>query len=404
MPARVWVEFADPADARARPCTAATSPGSPPPGPASSAAAAGASTPTGPTTAAAPSARTSPTRTTRSGCARPSRLTADQWQHARPGATRPRRGRDDEDGARTTAVVDGACVFLNRPGFPAGAGCALHRLALRQGRTPHETKPDVCWQLPIRRTYRTVERPDGTSYLEVTIAEYDRRGWGAGGHDLDWYCTGNPLAHVGPRAGLPVARRAELAELIGDAAYAEPRSLEEHCEVKALRRPAGCCPSWCTRRRRRRGPHRARRAEAGRATQLIPSPNIWRHPRRLRAREPRRRPRRGDRGRDAVGARLAGATVLDVGCGSGFHLPRFATRTPAGGRRGAAPAAGRARAAADAPGSPRRRPRRGRRSGCRCRTPRWTWRTPAGPTSSGRAASRGCASSTGCCGPAARPS
>ena len=83
------------------------------------------------------------------------------------------------------------------------------------------------WQLPIRRTYRTVERPDGTSYLETSIAEYGRRGWGPGGHDLDWYCSGSPRAHVGAQ---PVFRSnaAELRELMGDAAYAE---LVRHCEA-----------------------------------------------------------------------------------------------------------------------------------------------------------------------------
>ena len=55
----------------------------------------------------------------------------------------------------------------------------------------------MCWQLPIRRTFRNVERQDDTSYTEVTIGEYDRRGWGPGGHDLDWYCSGNTEAHVG---------------------------------------------------------------------------------------------------------------------------------------------------------------------------------------------------------------
>src|SRR5919206_1357749 len=60
--------------------------------------------------------------------------------------------------ARRTRTVDGACVFLNRPGFPGGAGCALHALALRTGRHPLETKPDVCWQLPIRRSQDWVDR------------------------------------------------------------------------------------------------------------------------------------------------------------------------------------------------------------------------------------------------------
>jgi hypothetical protein len=158
------------------------------------------------------------------------RLDAAGWQHApargRPVRRRDWTGRDDED-QRKTKIVDGACTFLNRPGFAGGAGCALHQLALREGRPALELKPDVCWQLPLRRSYRTVERPDGSTYQEVTISEYDRRGWGPGGHDLDWYCTGNPEAHVGTE---PVYRslRAELVELIGAAAY---DVLAGHCDL-----------------------------------------------------------------------------------------------------------------------------------------------------------------------------
>ena len=137
-------------------------------------------------------------------------LGEDEWQmhpgHGRYGDKDPARLKawtEKEDGARKTKVVDGACIFLNRPGFPAGAGCALHQHAVLTGRPPHEAKPDVCWQLPIRRSYRTVERPDDTSYLEVTIAEYDRRGWGPGGHDLDWYCSAQHRGARRRRAGLP---------------------------------------------------------------------------------------------------------------------------------------------------------------------------------------------------------
>jgi hypothetical protein len=152
----------------------------------------------------------------------------DVWQH-HPGGNVAKTGRwtEVEDGARKTRVVDGACVFLNRPGFPAGAGCALHVHAVRAGRAPHRAKPDVCWQLPIRRSYRTVTRPDETSYLEVSIGEYTRRDWGPGGHDLDWFCSGNSEAHVGRE---PVFRgsRAELVELMGAEAYAV---LVLHCEA-----------------------------------------------------------------------------------------------------------------------------------------------------------------------------
>jgi hypothetical protein len=122
------------------------------------------------------------------------------------------------DGERQTRRIDGACIFLNRPGFPGGEGCALHTLALREGLEPLETKPDVCWQLPVRRTYEWVERPDETKYLQVTIGEYDRRGWGPGGHDLQWWCTGSPEAHGSPDP-VYVSYRPELIEMMGAPAY-----------------------------------------------------------------------------------------------------------------------------------------------------------------------------------------
>ena len=64
----------------------------------------------------------------------------------------PQRGGflDTEDGATVTRLVDGACIFLNRPGFARGPGCALHVAALDAGERPLDWKPDVCWQLPLR--------------------------------------------------------------------------------------------------------------------------------------------------------------------------------------------------------------------------------------------------------------
>ncbi len=153
-------------------------------------------------------------------------LGPDEWQYHDEGHSR-KGWREKEDGETKTRVVDGACIFLNRPGFPAGDGCALHQHALRKGIEPHEIKPEVCWQLPIRRTFRTVELPDDTSYLEITIGEYDRRGWGPGGHDLDWYCSANPEAHVG-RQPVYLSNAGELKHLMGDAAYAE---LADRCDA-----------------------------------------------------------------------------------------------------------------------------------------------------------------------------
>ncbi|HEX8780191.1 MAG TPA: hypothetical protein VF728_03340 [Nocardioides sp.] len=166
-------------------------------------------------------------------------LTPEQWQFHPGQEVRKRDWVDtDEDGERKTRTLEhegqSACIFHNRTDFPTGAGCALHGLALEQGRHPLETKPDVCWQLPMRRTYRDVERPDGTSYLEVSIGEYDRRGWGAGGHDLDWYCSGNTEAHVAPEP-VYVTHRAELVELMGPAAYDE---LARQCDAHVRSRSA----------------------------------------------------------------------------------------------------------------------------------------------------------------------
>jgi hypothetical protein len=144
-------------------------------------------------------------------------LDKHQWQYRKEGRQHGWIETDDE-GERKTRVVDGGCIFLNRPGFEGGAGCALHKLALDTGVHFVETKPDVCWQLPIRRTFRSVERTDGSSYTEVGIGEYDRRGWGAGGHDLDWYCTGNTEAHIGVEPVYESSRN-ELIALMGERGY-----------------------------------------------------------------------------------------------------------------------------------------------------------------------------------------
>jgi hypothetical protein len=159
-------------------------------------------------------------------------LDASDWQLADVGRgawTEEDAADDDaEAGVRSlrTRVVDGACVFLNRPGFPGGTGCALHRMALRTGLHPMTTKPDVCWQLPVRREQEHVDRPDGTRVLLTTVGEFDRRGWGPGGHDLHWWCTGSPAAHVSPEP-LVLTYADELIGLLGTAAYAELRRLAE---------------------------------------------------------------------------------------------------------------------------------------------------------------------------------
>lgn len=158
------------------------------------------------------------------------RLTAEQWQYRQEGKKDGIVGAD-EDGDPQTRVFDGACIFLNRPGFDGGAGCALHLLAVSEGVPPLELKPEVCWQLPVRRDYDNRKRPDGTEVLVISISEYDRRGWGPGGHDLNWYCSGNTEAHVG-RDPVYVTERDTLIALMGPDGYFE---LVGYCERHDLR-------------------------------------------------------------------------------------------------------------------------------------------------------------------------
>ena len=163
-------------------------------------------------------------------------LKKKHWQHADTGRAQGVSELDELEGepARRTRTVDGACVFLNRPGFAGGEGCALHALALRDGLHPLETKPDVCWQLPVRRTQEWVERPDEVQVLVTSIGEFDRRGWGPGGADLHWWCTSSPAAHVGADP-LWVSYAPELTALLGRPAYDE---LARLCALRSSGRGA----------------------------------------------------------------------------------------------------------------------------------------------------------------------
>ncbi len=143
---------------------------------------------------------------------------------------------DDKPARRTATRRDGPCVFQNDPDFPGGGGCALHGQALRDGVHPLKYKPDVCWQLPIRRGQDWVTRPDETKVLVSTITEFDRRGWGAGGHDLHWWCTSSPDAHV-EKDPVYLTYAPELTELLGELAYAELARMCKEREERGLVAP-----------------------------------------------------------------------------------------------------------------------------------------------------------------------
>jgi hypothetical protein len=149
------------------------------------------------------------------------RLTPQTWQHYRRGFKNYTEMDtiDGQNAARRTATRDGGpCVFLNDADFQGGGGCALHAQALRDGVHPLDYKPDVCWQLPIRRDQEWSKRPDNSRVLVTTLTEFDRRGWGEGGHDLHWWCTSSPDAHVGTEP-MYLSYGPELKALIGEKAY-----------------------------------------------------------------------------------------------------------------------------------------------------------------------------------------
>ena len=84
--------------------------------------------------AAARTARTSPTRRSRRRSrSSPKKLGDDEWQFKTVGMKK-RRVEEGRQGrvADAPASTD-ACVFLNRPGFEAGPGCALHLHAIEHG-------------------------------------------------------------------------------------------------------------------------------------------------------------------------------------------------------------------------------------------------------------------------------
>jgi len=156
-------------------------------------------------------------------------LTAEQWQFWRQGQKRDgKRMRIFERNAAgdfTTRLVKDACIFLNRPEFPGGAGCALHRAALEQRQAPLELKPDVCWQLPLRREDEVAD--DG--HVTSTIRQWDRRDWGEGGFEFHWWCTEAPDAFVGDR---PVHKEMhdELVALVGAKVF---RRLQRYLDARA---------------------------------------------------------------------------------------------------------------------------------------------------------------------------
>jgi hypothetical protein len=142
------------------------------------------------------------------------RMTADQWQFKKVAKKRGGPIKVNKEGEIVSRLVEDACIFLNRPGFPAGPGCALHQAALGAGERFMDWKPEVCWQVPLRR----VDDKDPYGHVTSTLREWKRRDWGEGGAEFHWWCTADDGAFDGAKP-VYVEMRDEIIEMTNRRAF-----------------------------------------------------------------------------------------------------------------------------------------------------------------------------------------
>lgn len=148
-------------------------------------------------------------------------LTDRQWQYRHEFEAHGTAGIFSDERRNHTRIVDGACVFLNRPGFEGGPGCALHVGAAAAGESYVDWKPSVCWQLPIRVDW--VDRGDEGEV--ATVRRWARSDWGEFGETMAWCCTERAEGGEAYAGAEPVAESMadELTAIAGDAVIVELR-------------------------------------------------------------------------------------------------------------------------------------------------------------------------------------
>jgi hypothetical protein len=135
-----------------------------------------------------------------------------------------------------TRKLGGSCIFTNRTGGPAGKpGCSFHHLAARQGKHPSETKPSICWTLPLNFSHEAPEEPGGPHTTIVSAFTADA--WSGTDDDeepdgrghMGYWCVDTPDAY---RAAQPVYRtfETELRKRMGDRPYERLVELLEQVE------------------------------------------------------------------------------------------------------------------------------------------------------------------------------
>ncbi len=154
------------------------------------------------------------------------RLTDEQWQFKKVAKRRGGPTKVTGSGEIVSRLVDDACIFLNRPGFEAGPGCALHTAAVQAGERFMDWKPEVCWQVPLRR----VDDTDPYGHVTSTIREWKRRDWGEGGEEFHWWCTSDDGAFDGHQP-VYLEMRDELVAMTSKRAY---RTFVDHVEARGV--------------------------------------------------------------------------------------------------------------------------------------------------------------------------
>jgi len=77
-----------------------------------------------------------------------------------------------------------------------------------------DLKPEVCWQVPLRR----VDSVDEVGHVTSTVREWKRRDWDEGGAEFHWWCIEEAAAFVGDETVLATMAD-ELSALVGREIY-----------------------------------------------------------------------------------------------------------------------------------------------------------------------------------------
>lgn len=137
-----------------------------------------------------------------------------------------------------TRTKGGLCIMSNRVDGPTGKpGCSLHALASRLGVNHSETKPVICWQIPLSLTVSDDVAGDVTLY---TLTATPGNTWGASttrnpAH-IGWWCTETADAYGHTGKPVYITNEVELRKMIGDMAYEQMALILQKIEEEGGRR------------------------------------------------------------------------------------------------------------------------------------------------------------------------